>query len=77
MGSREQQFHEERTWHEWYNALVQVSVPCLMPPFAWAVDWDIIYCHDTSWKDDAEWTLTYITRIQFTRIGHPIIKVTV
>jgi hypothetical protein len=23
MGSREQQFHEERTWHEWYNALVQ------------------------------------------------------
>ena len=29
-----------------------------MPPFAWAVDWDIICCHDTSWKDDAEWTLT-------------------
>ena len=29
-----------------------------MPPFAWAVDWDIIYCHDASWKDDAEWTLT-------------------
>ena len=29
-----------------------------MLPFAWAVDWDIIYCHDASWKDDAEWTLT-------------------
>ena len=29
-----------------------------MPPSAWAVDWDIIYCHDASWKDDAEWTLT-------------------
>ena len=28
MGSREQQFHEERPWYEWYNALVQ-SIPVL------------------------------------------------
>ena len=25
---------------------------------AMRVDWDIIYCHDVGWKDDAEWTLT-------------------
>ena len=30
MGSREQQFHEERSWYEWYNALVQ-SIPVLTP----------------------------------------------
>ena len=23
MGSREQQFHEEHSWHDWYSALVQ------------------------------------------------------
>ena len=28
MGSREQQFLEERSWYEWYNALVQ-SIPVL------------------------------------------------
>lgn len=28
MGSREQQFQEEHSWHEWYNALVQ-SIPIL------------------------------------------------
>ena len=32
-----------------------------MPPFAWAVDWDIICCHDVGWKDDAEWTLTNVS----------------
>ena len=28
MGSREQQFHEECSWYEWHNALVQ-SIPPL------------------------------------------------
>ena len=23
MGSREQQFQEERSWHDWYSAFVQ------------------------------------------------------
>ena len=39
------------------------TLTCLMPPFAWAVDWDIIYCHDASWKDDAEWTLTHLSAV--------------
>lgn len=28
MGSREQQFHEECSWYEWHNTLVQ-SIPPL------------------------------------------------
>ena len=34
MGSREQQFHEECSWYEWHNTLVQSIPPLTQEEYA-------------------------------------------